>query len=92
MFSFGNGAINWSNKKQPTIALLSTKAKYISIVIIACEIICLQKLLSYLGQLVDAPIVIYYDNINSILLVNNLVYMLGQSTLRCTTTLLKKWF
>jgi len=31
-------------------------------------------LLSYLGQLVDAPIVIYCDNINSILLANNLVY------------------
>jgi len=27
-----------------------------------------------LGQLVDVPVVIYCDNINSILLVNNLVY------------------
>jgi hypothetical protein len=43
-------------------------------VIVACEVVWLQKLLSYLGQLVDAPIVIYCDNINSILLANNLVY------------------
>jgi hypothetical protein len=74
MFSFGSGAISWSNKKQPTVALSSTKAKYRSVTIIACEVVWLQKLLSDLGQLVDAPIVIYCDNISSILLANNPVY------------------
>jgi hypothetical protein len=74
MFSFGSGAISWSNKKQPTITLLSMEAKYRGATITACEIVWLQKLLSNLGQLVDALIVIYYDNINNILLVNNLVY------------------
>jgi hypothetical protein len=49
MFSFGSGAISWSNKKQPTIALSSTKAKYRSIAIVACEVVWLQKLLSNLG-------------------------------------------
>ena len=28
MFSLGSAAITWSSKKQPTIALLSTKAEY----------------------------------------------------------------
>jgi hypothetical protein len=42
--------------------------------IVACEIVWLQKLLSNLGQSVDAPVVIYCDNISSILLANNLVY------------------
>jgi len=28
MFFFGSGAVSWSNKKQPTIALLSTEVEY----------------------------------------------------------------
>jgi len=74
MFSFGNGVVSWSSKKQPTIALSSTKAEYRGAAIVACEVIWLQKLLSDLGQLVDAPIVIYCDNISSILLANNPIY------------------
>jgi hypothetical protein len=73
-FFIRSGAISWSSKKQPTIALSSTKAKYRSTTIVTCEIVWLQILLSNLGQLVYAPIVIYCDNINNILLANNLVY------------------
>jgi hypothetical protein len=39
MFSFGSGAISWSNKKQPTVALSSTEAKYRGATIAACEIV-----------------------------------------------------
>jgi hypothetical protein len=74
MFSFGSGVVSWSSKKQPIVALSSTKAEYKGVTIVACEVIWLQKLFSDLGQLVDAPVVIYYDNINSILLANNPVY------------------
>jgi hypothetical protein len=74
MFSFRNGAVSWSSKKQPTVALSSTEAEYKGIAIVACEVIWLQKLLLDLRQLMDAHVVIYCDNINSILLVNNLVY------------------
>jgi len=73
MFSFGSGAVSWSSKKQPIVALSSTKAKYRGEVIVACEVLWLQKLLSDLGQSVDAHVVIYCDNISSILLVNNSV-------------------
>jgi hypothetical protein len=45
MFSFGSGAISWSSKKQPTVALSSTKAKYRNVAIVACEVVWLQKLL-----------------------------------------------
>ncbi len=71
MFSFGSGVISWSSKKQPTITLSSMEAKYTCAAITTCEIVWLQKLFSDLGQLVDAPIVIYCDNISSILLANN---------------------
>jgi len=74
MFSFGSGAVSWSSRKQPTVALSSTEAEYRNAAIAACEVVWLQKLLSYLGQLVDAHVVIYCDNISSILLVNNPVY------------------
>jgi hypothetical protein len=74
MFSFGSGAISWSSKKQPTVALSSTKAEYIGAIIVACEVVWLLKLLSDLGQLVHAHVVIYCDNISSILLANNPVY------------------
>ncbi len=74
MFSFGSGVVSWSSKKQPTIALSSTEAEYRGVAIATCEVIWLQKLLSYLGQSMDAPIVIYCDNISSILLANNPVY------------------
>jgi hypothetical protein len=49
MFFFGNGAISWSSKKQPIVALSSMEAKYRGIAIVACEVIWLQKLLSDLG-------------------------------------------
>jgi hypothetical protein len=74
MFFFGNGVVSWNNKKQPTVALSSTKAKYRGATIATCEVVWLQNLLSNLGQLVDALVVIYCDNISSVLLANNPVY------------------
>jgi len=74
MFSFGSGVVSWSSKKQPTFTLSSMEAEYRSATIVTCEVVWLQKLLSDLGQSVDVLVVIYHDNINSILLVNNLVY------------------
>jgi hypothetical protein len=41
MFSFGNGAVSWSSKKQLIIALSSTEAEYKSVTIIACEVVWL---------------------------------------------------
>jgi hypothetical protein len=74
LFSFGSGAISWSSKKQPIVALSSMEAKYKGATIVTYEVVWLQKLLSDLGLLVDAPVVIYCDNISSILLANNPVY------------------
>jgi len=49
MFSFGNGAVSWSSKKQLTFALSSMEAKYRGATIVACEVFWLQKLLLDLG-------------------------------------------
>jgi hypothetical protein len=74
MFSFRSGAVSWSSKKQPTVALSSMETEYRGVVIATCEVVWLQKLLSDLGQLVDVHVVIYCDNISSILLANNPIY------------------
>jgi hypothetical protein len=41
MFSFGSGAISWSSKKQPTIALSNMEVEYRGATIVACEIVWL---------------------------------------------------
>jgi len=53
MFSFGSAAVTWSSKKQPTVALSSTKAKYRGAMMVACEVVWLRKLLGNLGLHVD---------------------------------------
>jgi len=45
-FFWGSGAVSWNSKKQPTFALSSTEAEYRNVVIVACEVIWLLKLLS----------------------------------------------
>jgi hypothetical protein len=74
MFYFKSGVVSWSNKRQPIVAFLSMEAEYKGAIIVACEVVWLQKLLLNLGQLVDAHVVIYCDNISSILLANNPIY------------------
>jgi hypothetical protein len=49
MFSFGNGVINWSSKKQPTIALSGTEYKGATIA--TCEVVWLQKTIFRFGIL-----------------------------------------
>jgi hypothetical protein len=50
------------------------EVEYRGVAIVACEVVQLQKLLLHLGQSMDAHVVIYCDNISSILLVNNPLY------------------
>jgi hypothetical protein len=68
------------------------EAKYRGATIVACEIIWLQKLLSNLGQSVNAPIVIIVITLITYYLLTTQSIMLRQSTLRCTTTLLENKF
>ena len=71
MFTLGSAAITWSNKKQPTVALSSTEAKYRGVAVATCEVAWLHKLLMDLGLQVDRKVVIYCNNLSSIQLSRN---------------------
>ena len=47
-FSLGSTVITWSNKKQPTVAISSTKAEYRGADVSTCEAIWLKRLLKKL--------------------------------------------
>jgi hypothetical protein len=74
MFSFGSAAITWSSKKQLIVALSNTEAKYRGVAMATCEVAWFRKLLGDLGLHVDRQVVIYYDNLNNIQLVRNLMF------------------
>jgi hypothetical protein len=71
VFTLGGGAISWSSKKQSTIALSSTEAKYITGAHTAKEAIWLRLLLSELGQDSSSPTVLHIDNQSTIAIVQN---------------------
>ena len=74
VFSLGSGAVSWSSKKQPTVALSSTEAEYRGAAIATCEAIWLKRLLKDFNEPVDEPIRIYCDNQSSIQLARNPVF------------------
>ena len=66
VFSFGSGAVSWSSKKQPTVALSITEAEYRGAILAACEIAWLLKLLQDLRHKVPGAVTLYCDNMSSI--------------------------
>jgi transposase InsO family protein len=76
VFMLGNGAISWTSKRQPTVALSSCEAEYMAETQAAKEAIWLRRLLLELGH--TGPdvqtIQIYADNQGSIALAKNPEY------------------
>ena len=70
-FSLGSAAIACNSKKQPTVALSSTEAKYRGVAVATCEAIWLKRLLKELQEEVLDPTTIYWDNLSSIQLAKN---------------------
>jgi hypothetical protein len=62
IFTLGSGAISWSSKKQPTVALSSTEAEYIAGAHAAKEAVWLRLLLSELGQDMSSPTTLHINN------------------------------
>ena len=74
VFTLGSGAIAWSNKMQPIVALLSIEAEYKGATIFACDAVWLKRIMKDLGIPIKGLIRLYYDNISSIHLVRNPVF------------------
>ena len=70
-FFIGGRAICWNNKRQPTIALSTTKAKYMSSTHDTKEAIWLRKLLEDVGYIQDTSTTIMCDNQSCIALTKN---------------------
>ena len=62
------GAISWSSKKQPTVALSSTEAEFMAASSCVQDVLHIRMLLDELGFDIDAPTPIYEDN-------NGCIYM-----------------
>jgi transposase InsO family protein len=74
-FIIAAGAVTWSSKKQPTVALSTTEAEYMAITQAAKEAIWIGRLLSELGFSSEGEVIsIYGDNQGSISLSKNSVY------------------
>jgi hypothetical protein len=71
VFTLGGGAISWSSKKQPTVALSSTEAEYIAGAHAAKEATWLRLLLSELGQDMSSPTILHVDNQSAIAIARN---------------------
>ena len=50
VFSLGSGAISWSSKKQPIVALSSTKAEYRGTTVASWQVVWLKRILKDLGE------------------------------------------
>ena len=71
VFTMGGGAVSWSSKKQPTVALSSTEAKYIASAHAAKETAWLRLLLSELRQDMSSPTVLHINNQSAIAIAQN---------------------
>jgi hypothetical protein len=61
-FSIGSGIISWFSRKQRSVALNSTEAKYMATSLAACEALWLRKLLLGLFEQELETTVIHCDN------------------------------
>jgi hypothetical protein len=71
IFNLGSGAISWSSKRQPTVALSSCEAEYMGQTQAAKEAIWLQRLLGELLSQDPDPTIICGDNQGAIALAKN---------------------
>jgi len=70
----GSGAISWASKKQPIVALSTTKAKYVAATAAACQAVWMRRMLRSLCQEQVKATVIFCDNSSAIALSKNSVF------------------
>jgi Reverse transcriptase (RNA-dependent DNA polymerase) len=71
VFMLASAAVSWSLKKQTSVALSSTKAKYISGAHAAKELIWLRQLLARLSFAMNSPMTLLIDNQSAIAIAKN---------------------
>ena len=80
-FHLGTGAISWSSKKQPVVALSTAEAEYIAATSCATQTVWLRRILEVMHQNQNTPTEIYCDNKSAIALSINPIFTGGPSTL-----------
>lgn len=70
-FRLAGAAADWQSKRQPTTAILSTEAEYLTISSGICGAIYLCSVLSSLGLPLSSPTPIRVDSCSTVILTNN---------------------
>ena len=73
-YCLGSAMISWFSKKQPCVALSTTKAEYIAACSACCEAIWLRKLMSGIFDMEVDTTVIFCDNQSCIKMTENSVF------------------
>ena len=73
-FSIGSGAVSWTSKKQPTVALSSTEAEYKAACIAACEVVWLRRILMDVAVPIRTATVLRCDNQSCMAIAKNPVF------------------
>lgn len=71
VFKLMGGAVSWSSKLQPTVAVSTTEAEYMAAAHAVREALWLRKLVSDLGVAVEQPVPILCDNQAALSLLHN---------------------
>ena len=74
IFTLRGSTVSWSSKKQPTVTLSSTKAKYITSAHATKEATWLRLLLSELRQDMSSPTTLHVNNQSTIAITRNLEF------------------
>ena len=74
MYKLGSGIISWCSKRQPTVSLSTTEAKYRAAAGTTQESTWLKLLMEDLHQIIDYPISLHCDNQSAIRLAENPVF------------------
>ena len=73
-FMLANGPIAWKSKKQPSVALSTTEAKYYALGITCQEGVWLKQLCQEIFMMFDKSILIFSDNTGAVALSENPVF------------------
>ena len=69
-----NGPIAWKLKKQPSVTLSTTEAKYYALGLACQEAVCLKQLCQEIFMMFDKSILIFLDNTGAVALLENSVF------------------